>query len=328
MSPRKDRRIAAGVRRLAAGAALALTGGCATAAPPATPAPAPAPAPASGPEYRIYDYDGQPVSGLEALAEALGEFDVVLVGEQHDDAGAHRFQHDLLRALAAGERPVTLGLEMFERDVQPVLDAYLAGSISEPEFLGASRPWPNYATDYRPLVEWAREQGWPVLATNVPRPLAAAVAQRGLDALQAVDDTTRSFAAAQLQCPEDGYYRRFVEAMSHHPAPPGSEEAAEMEQMIPRLYEAQCLRDETMAESIVEAQRGGRFIVHVNGAFHSDHGEGIVPRLQRRRSRLPVAIISLIPAADVGDAAAVAEHQGIADFVVLTRDDPARGEDP
>ena len=59
---------------------------------------------------------------------------------------------------AKERRPVALSLEMFERDVQTVLDEYLAGLISERHFLLSSRPWKNYETDYRPLVEYARAQ--------------------------------------------------------------------------------------------------------------------------------------------------------------------------
>ena len=56
-------------------------------------------------------------------------------------------------------------------DIQPILDRYLSGAISEAAFLKASRPWPNYAADYRPVVEFAREHHWRVIAANVPRPI-------------------------------------------------------------------------------------------------------------------------------------------------------------
>src|SRR5690349_22509367 len=48
--------------------------------------------------------------------------------------------------------------EMFERDVQPALDAYLAGRLSEKDFRAQSRPWGNYDTAYRPLIERAKAE--------------------------------------------------------------------------------------------------------------------------------------------------------------------------
>jgi len=66
---------------------------------------------------------------------------------------------------------------MFERDVQDVVDAYLRGEIPEDSFLQSARPWPNYEEDYRPLVEFAKEKGIPVIAANVPRRAAASVSR-------------------------------------------------------------------------------------------------------------------------------------------------------
>ncbi len=302
------------LRGLFGAAALAVLAGCAGAAPPAA-----SPRGGGTEAYRIYDFEGNPVDGLPLLVEALGEADVVFVGEQHDDAVGHRFELDLLRELG-GTRPVVVALEMFERDAQPALDAYLAGEISEAEFLERSRPWPNYTTDYRPLVEIARERGWRVVASNVPRPLAASVAREGLAALETLDPAERALAAVSVRCPEDAYYERFSAEMRGHAGAHGTDASGEMEAMIRRLYEAQCLKDETMAESILAAREGNPLTLHFNGAFHSDEGMGIVPRLQRRRGRLNVAIVSLVPAADPADAAAASGQRGRADFVVLTRD--------
>ena len=82
----------------------------------------------------------------------------MLVGEQHDDPNSHRLESALLQGLMQRRVAVTVSLEMFERDVQPALDAYLRGADSEEEFLKSSRPWPRYASDYRSLVELAKDR--------------------------------------------------------------------------------------------------------------------------------------------------------------------------
>ena len=132
---------------------------------------------------------------------------MILVGEQHDDPNTHRLEAAVLEGLARRRVPVILSLEMFERDVQPALDAYLAGTVPEEEFLKGARPWPRYATDYRALVEIARAHGWPVVAANVPRRIAADVAKSGRTAVDALVTADRRFAARDLQCPRDPLLR-------------------------------------------------------------------------------------------------------------------------
>jgi len=299
---------------------------------PAHPGVAPS-IPSTAPSYvphRVYDTGEGAFTDFEALAATLAREDVVVFGEQHDDPGTHRMQRALLEALARRRGQVVLSLEMFERDVQPILDAYLAGDLTEDEFLAQARPWPNYATDYRPLVEFARAVGWPVVAANVPRRLAALVAREGLAALHTLPPEERTLAAATIDCPRDRYYENFAAAMRSHPTgEPGT--AEEEEARIRRYYEAQCVKDETMAESIVatlegltgsqpDAARnaGSRpLIVHMTGAFHSDYALGTVERIRRRAPGRNIAVISAIPVADL-DHPPVAQDRERADYVLFT----------
>ncbi len=260
---------------------------------------------------------------MERMAAALSRADVVFFGEQHDDPGTHRAELMVLEAIGRSARPMIVSLEMFERDVQPVLDAYLAGRVTEAELLATSRPWPNYATDYRPLVELARLRGWPVIAANVPRPIASAVGRRGLAALDSLSPTERSFAAPEILCPADAYRARFMEQMRSHspgPAPPRAADTLPTA-MAERFYLAQCVKDETMAESIVAARRRAprdAIVVHFNGAFHSDFGHGAVDRVRRRESGWTTATITAEPSADP-ERATIVMHANRADFIIFTR---------
>ena len=107
--------------------------------------------------------------GLEALADELKDRDVVFFGEFHDNDVVHVQHYALLRLLHQRRPELVLSMEMFERDVQPVLDQYLAGEIDESEFVANARPWPNYRAHYRPMVEFAKRNGIPVVAANLPR---------------------------------------------------------------------------------------------------------------------------------------------------------------
>jgi hypothetical protein len=133
--------------------------------------------------YRVFDTAAGQFTDFEAMTADLVQADVVFVGEQHDDPNTHRLERMVLEALAARKARVILSLEMFERDTQKVLDEFQAGYLSEAGFLRASRPWPRYATDYKPLVDFAVERAWPVLAANVPRPIASEIAKAGISVL-------------------------------------------------------------------------------------------------------------------------------------------------
>src|ERR1041384_837663 len=142
--------------------------------------------------YRIYDATGKPATFDQVLA-AFDANDVVFVGETHNDRTAHLIEQQLLTGAytrlpnqQTGARALTLSLEMFERDVQTVLDEYLNDLITERQFLASSRPWNNYETDYRPLVEFARTHHLPVVAANAPERYVNRVGRLGRESLQAL----------------------------------------------------------------------------------------------------------------------------------------------
>ena len=154
----------------------------------------------------------------------------------------------------------------------------------------------------------------------MPRRLASAVAKGGLDALASNDD--RSLYAAD-ECPRDDYFDRFAESMSEHPMP-GAEKLtdAEKQSIVERFYLAQCLKDETMAESIVAAfeRQAGRTgaIVHYNGAFHSDFGDGVAERVRRRLPGRRIATVSMLPVQDIDAVAPEGEDVQRAEYLVYT----------
>ena len=276
---------------------------------------------------RVYDTRRGMFTDFESMVTELARAHVVVVGEQHDDAGTHRLEQALMSGLRRRRVAAAVSLEMFERDVQGTLDRYLSGAIGEPEFLKESRPWPRYATDYRPLVEMAKREGWPVVAANVPRRVASSVAKSGQAAIEQLPPADRLLMAAELQCPHDAYFARFSQAMNGHgagdakaapAAPPTDAQRASTD----RYYWSQCVKDETMAESLAKAvaDRAGRSgpIVHITGAFHSDFGAGTAERTRRRLVGKQVAVVSMLPVADLDLVAPRAEDLGRAEFLVYS----------
>ncbi len=269
--------------------------------------------------HRVYDSGRKRVTDFEAMVAKLATFDVVFLGEQHDDPRTHALEAAVLEGVARRRSgPIVLALEMFERDVQLTLDAYLAGSLAETEFLAKARPWPNYANDYRPMVEYARANQWPVVAGNIPRRIASAVGRKGLIALDSLDATERSFAARDIACPRDKYWERFRATMGdmsgHGPPRP----AEEIEATVWRIYEAQCIKDETMGESIAATRKTtNALVIHANGSFHSDYHYGTVARAKRRLPGARIAVVTFVPVADLDKIDGKANRK-LGNFVVFT----------
>lgn len=269
---------------------------------------------------RVFDTKTGAWTDFEVMAADLAEADAVFVGEQHDDPNTHALERALLDALARRRGDIVVSLEMFERDTQAALDSYLAGRIDETAFLKTTRPWPRYQTDYKPIVEMARERGWPVIAANIPRPMASAVAKAGLEAYASFEGQQKAWLPADIECPKDAYFDRFVKSMGAHPGGEGAEPAKQAE-TAERYYFAQCLKDEAMGESVARAAKGpgeGPLVVHYNGAFHSDFGLGAAARAKRRLPGSRVAVISMMPVASLDGLTPGDEDRKRADYLVYT----------
>ncbi len=273
--------------------------------------------------YRVVQPPSAASVAPSTMVQQLAKADVVFFGEQHDDPETHRAEAELLDAIGGTGRPVILSLEMFERDVQPVVDDYLAGRVTETQFLARSRPWDRYGSDYRRLIELARTNHWRVVAANVPRTLASAIGRKGLGALDTLSAHERLWAARENVCPKDDYHARFLESMQGHGAGGAAPAAGDTlpTAIAERFYLAQCVKDETMAESIVNARADASrdaIVVHFDGAFHSDYSQGTVMRVKRRQPGWNVAVVTGVPVADPA-IAPVVTHTGQADYIIFTR---------
>jgi uncharacterized iron-regulated protein len=269
---------------------------------------------------RVFDSHKKKFTDFESMLADVSKADVVFVGEQHDDRNTHRLEVAVLEGLMRRRGALTVSLEMFERDAQSALSEYLAGTITEEEFLAHSRPWPRYATDYRPMVELARAHGWPILASNVPRRLASQVSKEGLGALEKLSPEDRAYVARSIECPADDYRKRFVATMNEHPLP-GSDNMSDEQRRArdDRFYHAQCIKDETMAESIAAASGPGHpLIVHYNGSFHSDYTLGTAARVKRRLKHARIVVLSILPVDDLDALKPSKDERKIADYIVYT----------
>ena len=292
---------------------------------------------------RIFDAKGNAVT-FDQLVAAVGGADVVFVGEQHNDGGAHQLEAELLRGAfkryAQGDektrRAVVLSLEFFERDVQVALDEYLAGLISERHFLASTRPWKNYQTDYRPLVEFAREHKLPIVAANAPARYVSRVTQNGPASLAALsEDARRWLPPLPVASASNAYADKFnaflrgesEAAATPAPTPPQADGVVNPHAQPPphggpalHLLDAQNLRDASMGYAVAEGLKRHKraLVLHYNGAFHSEGRLGVPEQFARYHKKARVLVINAVPASQFD----AAKMSGLGDFVVLTGPSP------
>ncbi len=241
---------------------------------------------------------------LEQTLDALMGYDVIFFGEDHDSRVAHDGEIVLFSGLAERDSGLVLALEMFECEVQSTLNAYLKETITEDPFLEQTRPWPNYKEDYRPLIELAKAKSIPVIAANIPRRAAKAVARA--DAISPdVLGADSIYLPSGIHLDSKEYYERFATSMKRM-----GHSGAMMAAGIDGLYKAQVFKDAVMAASL-EPFLDHR-IFFCCGRFHSDYHLGIPYQLQKNYPQLDIAVI--VCAEAVIDLP-MKERSRIADFI-------------
>ena len=270
---------------------------------------------------------GAPVAvSVESAADTLKDYDVIFFGEWHDHAGNHLAEMALFRALYARAPNLALSMEMFERDVQPVVDDYVAGRIGEDNFRRRGRAWGNYAESYRPLVEYAKEHGVPVIAANAPANVVRCVGQDGPEFLSHMPADKRGWAAAELHLADGPYkekFLRFLEEDGSHGQDANRSESQKREAAA-KSFASQVTRDDTMAESIfLSLQKDpGRKVLHITGAFHAEGALGTVERLKLRAPNLKIAVVVPLEAEHPDMPTVKADDAKGANLIFLLRGSP------
>lgn len=234
--------------------------------------------------YQIFTKEGKAVK-FEKLVSAAQQADIVFFGELHNNPIDHWLQIELTKELfSAKGKNLVLGAEMFETDNQLLIDEYFNGDIKQSNFESEVRLWNNYKTDYKPLLEFAKDSGLRFVATNIPRRYAALVSNKGLEGLDSLTPRAKEFIA-QLPIQYDGNlpaYKSMLDMMKDMPHTNAN---------IPK---AQAIKDATMAEFILKNWSEGKLFLHFNGSYHSDDFQGIVWYLLQANPNLKIVTISSV----------------------------------
>ena len=256
--------------------------------------------------YIIYNAQGKKVS-YNKMLKVLEDRHIILFGELHNNPIAHWLQYEVTVDLHK-KRQLILGAEMLEADNQDILNRYLEGSIYFEQLDSLARLWPNYKTDYAPLVDFAKDNQIEFIATNIPRRYANIVYKNG--GYQALDSLTEHEKEwiAPLPIPFDinlPRYQNILTEMGDHGTPD--------------LVKAQAIKDATMAYFILKNYKPEHLFLHYNGAYHSDFYEGILWYLKRERKDLDYSTLSTVTQENIGSL--LPEHLNKADFIICVDDD-------
>lgn len=265
--------------------------------------------------YRLVDSLGRPASFDDLLKRGAGS-EVVFFGELHNNPIAHWLQLRVLEGLHArlGDR-LSLGLEMLESDTQLILDEYLSKTISPKSYGNEGRLWPNYETDYDPVVYYAKDKKLRVWATNIPRRYADLVNREGPDALLKLSDEAKRYMAPLplkiTVTPEQEAMMASMSALAHG----GSDKKS-------YLNEAQASKDATMAWFISRHVQPKHTILHLNGSYHSLQGGGIIPYLRGYAPGVKILTITTVLQEDISKLED--DYLRTADYIIIVPEDMTR----
>jgi uncharacterized iron-regulated protein len=226
------------------------------------------------------DAQAAPVTS-RALLERLARQPVVLLGEAHDSAEDHRWQAHLLAQLHVLKPQLAVGFEMFPRRIQPVLDLWVAGGLTEAEFLQRSewdKVWGFDARDYLPLFHFARMHRIPMLALNVERSLIEAIGKQGWEA---VPESQRE-GVSKPAAPAEAYRKVLRAVFEHHPAKTRAKGEEPGGGGFARFVDSQTAWDRAMAQVIAQhlQRHPDRLVVGIMGAGHARYGHGVAHQLK------------------------------------------------
>jgi len=255
--------------------------------------------------YQLFDKNGKRSSYTKML-KAIDGADIVLFGELHDDPIAHWMQLLVARHMfEKTQSNFVLGAEMFERDQQERLNRYLSGKWELKTFTDSTKMWSNFSTDYLPVVDFAKENKIPYVATNIPRPYASKVFKKGLASLDTLPAAEKQWIVP-LPFTVDTTLSQYKELI---------EMGKEMHASGIDFAYAQAIKDATMAYSILQNWKPGNKFLHFNGSYHSDFHQSIVWYLRQANPKLKIITISTVNQDAVNKLEE--EHRKKGDFILV-----------
>ncbi len=269
--------------------------------------------------YKIYSVKQAKEVTINDIVEDMKNNDVLFYGEEHNDSVTHYLESKIFESLFQKyQSNVALSMEMFDRDVQPVMNEYLTSDIREKNFKKDARVWSNYR-DYRPMVELCKTNKLDVVCANAAGRYSNLAGRKGQKALMALPIESKKFFAPLPYDTASGKYYDKLMGLSHDPNDTAKKAAPVMGMGGFNLVMAQSLWDATMAYSISEYLKINKTkkVFQVNGRFHSDEDFAVANQLKKYSPKTKMLVISSgsddsFPNIDW------TKHKHLGDYIIIT----------
>lgn len=221
----------------------------------------------------VIDKDGKQI-GFDEFADLLMAYDVISVGELHDSKAHHEMQLRVIKAVYSRDPSLGIGMEMFQRPFQDVLDHHISGNSTEEELLHDSEymtrwgfPWELY----QPIIAHARQNKIPVAALNAPMELTRRIKQVGWDGLNQAERDALGKVDFNVQAHRD-HWLPMLNHMHGNRTPTTDEKE--------RSYQIMTVWDDYMAKSTAtfKKERSLHRMIVLAGGGHIEGGFGIPDR--------------------------------------------------
>lgn len=268
------------------------------------------------PAYHLYKSNGKDAK-YEKMIKDLAKSDMVFFGEYHDNPISHWLQLEMGKSFYEIKgKQLFFGAEMFENGNQLVINEYLKGLYPEDKMIPEiTQMWSNYKTDYKPLLEFAKENDLRFIATNIPRRYAAMINKKGMESLNELSTEALEMIGPDLERyfdPTVKAYAEMAEAMGEH-APPN----------MLNIQTAQAAKDATMAHFSIENFKPDDLLFHFQGSYHSDYDQGIIWWINKIQPGFNIKSVTTVMQSE-WDEMTEEEKEGIADYIIVVADDMTR----
>lgn len=261
------------------------------------------------PAYQLYNQKGK-IAKYDKMIDDLVNADMVFFGEYHTNPISHWLQIEMAKSFYELKKEnLFFGAEMFENGNQLVLNEYLAGFYDEKKMIPEmTQMWGNYKTDYRPLVEFAKENNLRFVASNIPRRYASMINKKGMDALKELSPDARAMIGPLEEYFDATVYADMKDKMAGH-IPPN----------MLNIQMAQASKDATMAHFSVLNFNKGNLYFHLDGSYHSDNGRGIIWWVNKIQPGLTIKSITTVLVSE-WEEMTDEEKESIANYTIVVAD--------
>ena len=269
------------------------------------------------PAYQLFKNNGKVVK-YHKMIKDLADSDMVFFGEYHNNPISHWLQLELSKSLFENKGyKLFFGAEMFENGNQLVLDEYLNDFYPEDKMLPEiTQLWGNYKTDYKPLVNFAKDNNLRFIATNIPRRYASMLNKKGMDALKELSPEALAMIGPDLERLFDPTVKAYAEM------------ADKMGGHVPtnmlNIQIAQASKDATMAYFSLKNFSPGDLLLHFQGSYHSNYDQGIIWWINKIQPGLNIKSITTVMESE-WEEMSKEERLNIADYIIVVAESMTRG---